>query len=152
MLKRKNGVTLVVLIITIIVMLIILGITITTTTELLRETDMRRFETSLHLIEARAQTLLNDYLFDGTDNLGATLNTNINMFDWEEDSSKYIYREWDIEELKKQGIDTTNILEDEIFVIQYDIINEEIDVGSTIGIVDSDGDPIYTLSVLEELE
>ena len=151
MFKVKNGVTLISLVIIIIVMLIILGITVTTADELLRNTDIKKFQTNLYLIEARAQTMLNDYLFDGTDKLGAELDdVNISKFDWEENTSKYVYREWNIAELKKQGIDTSNIAENEKFIIKYDIINEVVDVASTRGIVDSDGEEKYTLSSLKE--
>ena len=45
MFKVKNGVTLISLVIIIIVMLIILGITVTTADELLRNTDIKKFQT-----------------------------------------------------------------------------------------------------------
>lgn len=151
MLKEKKGVTLISLVITIVVMLIILGITVFTADDLLRKTDIRKFQTNLYLVEARAKTMLNNYLFDGTDKLGNELDdVNISKFSWEENTSKYIYREWNIEELRKQGIDTSNVAENEKFIIKYDIINEEVDVASTRGIVDGNGEEKYTLSSLEE--
>lgn len=151
MLKEKKGVTLISLVITIVVMIIILGITVFTADDLLRKTDIRKFQTNLYLVEARAKTMLNNYLFDGTDKLGNELDdVNISKFSWEENTSKYIYREWNIEELRKQGIDTSNVAENEKFIIKYDIINEEVDVASTRGIVDGNGEEKYTLSSLEE--
>ena len=54
-------------------MIIILGITVFTADDLLRKTDIRKFQTNLYLVEARAKTMLNNYLFDGTDKLGNEL-------------------------------------------------------------------------------
>lgn len=151
MLRDKKGITIITLIITVIVMGIILGITFTTVDNLLRETDTNKLKTNLYLIQARAETLLDDYLFDGTDNLGSTsLSESISKFGWQQNTIQYIYREWGIEELQKQGIDVSNVSPNETFIIRYDIINEEVDIASTRGIVDSEGIEKYTLSSLEE--
>lgn len=150
MLRNKKGITLISLTVTVLVMLIILGITVSTADNLLRETDMRKLKTNLYLIEARAQTLLDDYLFDGTDKLGDTTSKDITTYGWSEDTTKFIYRQWDSEDLKEQGIDTSNVAQNEVFIIKYDFINEEIDVASSRGVVDSNGVARYTLSSLEE--
>ena len=148
MMKNNKGVTLIALVITIIVMLIILGITVVTLDNLLRGTDLRKMKTNLHLIEARAQTLLNDYLFDGTDKLGAGTTKDVTEFGWEINEEQYIYRQWNASDLAKQGIKNTDVASNEFFIIQYDIINEEVDVASTRGIKDEDGNSYYTLSSL----
>ena len=150
MFENKKGVTLVLLAITILVMCIIVGITVITADDLLRETDMRKMKTNLYLIKARAQTVFDDYLFDGTDELGSITNIDITKYGWSKDSTKYIYRQWNIKKLKEQGIDISNVAANESFIIQYDFVNEEIDVASTRGVVDSEGIARYTLSSLEE--
>ena len=150
MFKNKKGVTLISLAVTVLVMIIILGITVATADNLLRETDERKLKTNLYLIKARAQTLLDDYLFDGTDKLGDTTSEDITTYGWTEDETQFIYREWDSEDLKVQGIDTSNVAKNEVFIIKYDFVNEEIDIASTRGVVDSDGIARYTLSSLEE--
>ena len=150
MIKNNKGVTLIALAITIITMLIILGISVVTVDELLRETDARKLRTNLHLIEARARTLFDDYLFDGTDKLGDETTVDVTKFDWEINENQYIYREWDAETLEKQGIKSSDVAANEVFIIQYDLINEEIDVASTRGIVDSEDEAYYTLSSLKE--
>lgn len=149
MIKNNKGVTLVVLTITIITMLIILGISVTTATNLLKETNTRKLKTNLHLIEARAQTLLDDYLFDGTDNLGKETTKDISKYGWTENELQFIYREWNKTMLKDQGIDVKNMASNEIFIIQYDVINERVDVASVRGIVDVDGKDLYTLTDLK---
>ena len=148
MIRDNKGVTLLALVITIIVMMIILGITIVTFNELLRETDIRKMKTNLHLIEARAQTLLDDYLFDGTDKLGTETNEDITKYGWEFNNEQYIYRQWSSDDLEEQGIEGDDVAPNEIFIIQYDIINEKVDIASTRGIKDSEGKSYHTLSSL----
>lgn len=65
MTKDKKGITLVSLVITIIVMLIIFGVTITSGTVLLDNSKKTKIETSLYMVKARAETLLEQYMFDG---------------------------------------------------------------------------------------
>ena len=150
MIKNNKGVTLITLAVTIVTMLIILGITVVSVDELLRETDARKLKTNLYLIKARAQTLLDDYLFDGTDKLGIETTKNVTKYDWEINEVQYIYREWDAETLEKQGIKSSDVAANDVFINQYDLINEEVDVASTRGVVDSDGNAYYTLSSLRE--
>ena len=124
MLKNNKGVTLTILVISIIVMIIILGITLSTADDLLRNSQKNRLKTNMYLIQSKAATLLEDYLFDGTDNLGATTvnDTQITGVGWTKDDSKYIYREWDKTTLEKYGIDTDNFSSTDKFIIQYDKI------------------------------
>ena len=63
-------------------------------------------------------------------------------------AKQYIYRQWNASDLAKQGIKNTDVASNEFFIIQYDIINEEVDVASTRGIKDEDGNSYYTLSSL----
>lgn len=151
MLKNTKGVTLIALAITIVVMLIILGITINTADDLIRESDETKFQTTMYLVKARAETLFDDYLFDGTDNLGESI-TDIEITDigWEDDTSRYIYRQWDNDMLENQGIKYDDTFDGELFLIQYDITEEKVDIGCSIGFVDENGVAKYTLSSLEE--
>lgn len=63
-LKNRFGVTLTILVITIIVMMILFGITFTTSTELLRNSQKNKMKAMLYMVKARAEILLDDYLFD----------------------------------------------------------------------------------------
>lgn len=65
MTKDKKAITLVSLVITIIVMLIIFGVTITSGTVLLDNSKKTKIETSLLMVKARAEILLEQYMFDG---------------------------------------------------------------------------------------
>ena len=66
--KKNSAITLVVLVITVIVMLIIFGITISSGTDLLRNTQKNRLKTNLYIIHAEAENFLEDFLFDKTSN------------------------------------------------------------------------------------
>lgn len=151
MLRKSKGVTLTILVITIVVMLVIMSITIISADDLLSDADEKRYLSNLYLIKARAATYLDDYLFDGTDKLGDDVaETQIKKVGWTVDESKYTYRKWDIDRLEAEGIDAKNTADDEIFIIQYDLVNEEVDVASNIGIVDKDGNQKYILSNFED--
>jgi Tfp pilus assembly protein PilE len=170
MLKSKKGVTLTILVITIIIMLIIFGVTVSTADDLLRNSQKNRLKTNLYLIQAKASSLLEDYLFDTTidfssyDNykndkaniekyLGGTLVTDISKVKtvgFEKDStsfsSTYIYCVWSISDVEAQGISTENIAANDTFIIQYNIEKDEVDVGSTNGCTDKNGTVYHILS------
>lgn len=154
MLKNNKGITLTILVVTVIVMIIILAITISTGDELLRNTQKNRIKSNMYLIKARAETLLEDYLFDGTDNLGtmaATYNqVQIMGWTWDYSESNYKYRIWDIEKLKEQGIEAKDITDEDEFVVKFDLTTAEVDVGITRGFEDSSGKMLFTLSELIE--
>lgn len=65
MTKDKKGVTLVSLVITIIVMMIIFGITLRSATVILDNSNLTKIQTNLYSAKVRAETLLEQYLFDG---------------------------------------------------------------------------------------
>ena len=71
MTKDEKGITIVSLAITVIVMIIILGVTLVSGTSLLEHSKLTKIETSLLLIKARAETLAEQYGFDG--NLASVL-------------------------------------------------------------------------------
>ena len=52
--------------------------------------------------------------------------------------SEKIYCLWDKETLEKQGIDTENLAKEDTIVIEYDLVNETIDVASKKGFSDGD--------------
>ena len=64
MTKDKKGITLVSLVITIIVMLIIFGVTLVSSTVLLNNAKLTKIETSLYLVKATADSLVEQYTFD----------------------------------------------------------------------------------------
>ena len=65
MTKEEKGITIISLVVTLIVMLIIFGITFVTGTALLDQSKITKIEMQLHLIKARAETLAEQYEFDG---------------------------------------------------------------------------------------
>lgn len=156
MLREKKGVTLGILVVAIILMFIIFGVTMSAGTDLLRNSDKNRLMTNLYLIRARAATLLEDYLFDRSAEsltvLGESADsTQIEAVGFTEDgSSEYIYCIWNTSKLTEQGIDTENVSAAESFIVQYNITNDKVDVASTKGFENEDGDIIYILSDLEE--
>lgn len=64
MTKDKKGITLVSLAVTVIVMIIIFGVTIISATTLLDNTKLTNIQVGLYMARARAETLLEQYLFD----------------------------------------------------------------------------------------
>lgn len=155
MLKGKKGVTLVLLVVAIILMLIIFGVTISAGTDLIKNSEKNRLMTNLYLIRSKAATLLEDYLFDKTDesleNLGKPA-TSVQISEVgfiEERSSEYIYCAWNEDKLVEQGINTEDVASTESFIIQYNITRDTVDVASTKG-YENAGNTIYVLSELEE--
>lgn len=65
MTKEEKGITIISLVVTLIVMLIIFGVTFVTGTALLEQSKITKIETQLYLIKARAETLVEQYQFDG---------------------------------------------------------------------------------------
>lgn len=157
--KNKRGITLVALIVTIIVMIILFGITYTSGTALIRESQKEKMKSMLYLVQGRAQILLDDYLFnhDGEDlkNISdeqvqnelkgayATKISQIADAGYDEKISggnippkdETIYCIWDATVLKSQGIDIKNLADGDRIVIEYDIKNGEVDVASENGYV-----------------
>lgn len=64
MTKDKKGITLVSLVITVIVMIIIFSVTIISATVLLDNTKLTNIQVGLYMARARAETLLEQYMFD----------------------------------------------------------------------------------------
>lgn len=154
MLRDKKGVTLGTLIIAIILMFIIFGITMNAGTDLLKNSDKNRLMTNLYLIRARADSLLEDYLFDGTNNLGTEATsdqiTAVGFTENAEGSTRYIYTVWNNSKLEEQGISTENVATTETFIVQYDIEKDSVDVASTKGFEENSGTIKYKLSDLEK--
>lgn len=156
MLRDKKGVTLILLAVAIIVMLIIFGVTISTGTDLVRNSEKNRLMTNLYLIKSRASSLLEDYLFDRSEEslnkLGEqTSYSQVSKFGFSEDSScEYIYCVWNTSKLAEEGIDTEDVASTESFIIQYNITNDTVDVASTKGFEDENNNIIYVLSKLQE--
>lgn len=161
--NNKNGVTLTILVVTIIVMLILFGITFTTATDLLRNSQKNKMKTMLYMVQSRARILLDDFVFDNDDGSGNVVSdalTNVSKTDtlggktstdseiksvgYTKEDSKYIYRTWDEATLLGQGIDTKNLAEGDTIIVQYDISGQEVDVASQKGFSE-DGVGIHTL-------
>ena len=145
--KNNKGVTLTILVLTIVVMLILFGITFSSATELLKNSQKNKMKTMLYMVKSRAEILLDDFLFDNDgknkDVLKSTSESlkGINSTDGEISyvgyikSDNCIYKSWNEDILKKQGIDTKNLAQGDKIIIQYNIDTGEVDVASTKGIL-----------------
>ena len=150
--NSKNGVTLTILVITIIVMLIIFGITFTTATDLLKNSQRNKMRSMLYLVQSRAENLLDDFIFDNDDGSGGvnkagitdeklnelggtkSADSEIKAVGYEDTvDDNYYYRTWSEATLLGQGIDTKNLADGDTIIVQYDIVNGEVDVASTKG-------------------
>ena len=155
MLRDKKGVTLGLLVVAIILMFIIFGVTMSAGTDLIRNSEKNRLMTNLYLIRSRAATLLEDYLFDGTNEsleklVEQATSAQVSEVGFNEESScEYIYCVWNESKLAEQGIDTENVASTESFIIQYNITKDTVDVASTKG-YETEDSIIYILSELEE--
>lgn len=153
--KNKNGVTITVLVITILVMLILFGITVTTSTDLLKNTQRNKMKTMLYMVESRAEILLNNYLFE-TDESNLTSGNQAILAGENADSSDIqkvgytagtdvVYRKWNETTLKEQGIDTKNLAQGDTIIVKYDLKNSVVDVASVKGAT-KNGRGIHALS------
>ncbi len=154
---NKNGVTLTMLVITIIVMLILFGITFSTATDLLKNSQKNKMKTMLYMVQSRAEVLLDDFMFDNdgktveelktsdTKNLGGndSSDSEINSVGYSK-STNCIYKSWTKSILEGQGIDTKNLAEGDTIVVQYDVEKNEVEVASTKGI-SIDGQSLHRL-------
>ncbi len=166
--KNNKGITLTILIITIMLMFILFGITFSSATTLLKNSQKNKMRTMLYMVQSRAQILLDEYLFenDGKDlntisddiiknslkgtYLGAS-SSEITNVGFSETPAKdtIIYCSWNGETLRAQGIDTKNLADGDTIIIQYDIKNEEVEVASVKGF--SDGkDSIHKLKEFKD--
>lgn len=167
--KKKSGITLVILVVTIIIMIIVLGITVISFNDLLKNTQKNRLKTNLYLVKGRAEVLLEEFKFQFDDdlannrsisqtvieqylggNLLSSTSPDVGRVGFASNAPNTYYCEWDIDTLKSQGIDTKNIAENEKFIIKYDVsgITEDVDVASLRG-YSGDGTTIYRLSEME---
>ncbi len=171
MFKSDKGITLTVIIITIIIMGIIFAVTIRTGDDLLRNTQKDRLRTNMYLIKARAESLLSDYLFDFENPLDNSISNEtkakylkgivitdfakVKSVGFEVSSSDFsgvfIYCEWNLSVLKEQGISTSNIANNESFIIQYSPTTDEVNVASVRGFSEKNGLTYHKLSEFEQM-
>ena len=105
----------------------------------------------MYMVQSKAEILLENYLFDETDNLGKEASLSlINKVGWEIGDTKYIYRVWDKDILNGHGIKIKDFLDEDSFIVRYDLENDEVDIAFPKGYVDKQGNIQYTLSSLEE--
>ena len=171
--KNNKGVTITVLVLTIIIMLILFGITFSSATDLLRNSQKNKMKTMLYMVQSRAQILLDDFLFENDGGDEATTKTQINGLDSGEiqealkgtyienitdlknvgyelgndalpEKSVRIYCSWNEQTLTDQGIDTKNLAEGDTIIIQYNISEDSVEVASTKGFSE-DGVSIHKL-------
>lgn len=160
--NKSNGVTLTLLVVTILVMLILFSITISTSGELIKNSQKSKLKTMLYMVETRAEILLEEYLFEIDEtSLDSVSDEEIENYlggEYINNQSKLLIKKfvdecggeipprehiifclWNEATLRSQGIDTKNLANGDIVVIKYDLINKEIDVASKNGVIDSDG-------------
>lgn len=166
--KNNIGVTLTILVVTIVVMLILFGVTFSTATDLLKNSQKNKMKTMLYMVQSRAEILLDDYLFDNDGKdlstisdsdiqkaLGGTYMRSLTdiqsvgfgtTFTELPSKDTIIYCSWNESVLKSQGIDTKNLANGDTIVIQYNVATDEVDVASKKGFSDGDGNAIHALS------
>ena len=174
--KNNKGVTLTILVITIILMFILFGITFSSATDLLKNSQKNKMKTMLYMVKSRAEILLDDYLFEHdsedqtqrennlkgvTDDsigkeLGGSYIKNTGSLSSIGDTTstipeknKAIYCSWDENTLKSQGIDTENLAQGDTIIVKYDLENGTVDVASTKGI-SIDGKSLHFLKDFDE--
>lgn len=165
--NSKNGVTLTILVVTIIVMLILFGITFTTATDLLKNSQKNKMKTMLYMVQSRGEALLDDFVFNNDDGSGGVVASSLTdetklselggTASNESDLSgvgyvsgtNYIYRTWTEATLLSQGIDTKNLAEGDTIIVQYDMVNQEVDVASQKGF-NEEGVGLHSLKDFEK--
>ena len=153
--KNRKGITVAVLVITLLVMATLFSITFTTSMRLLKTSQKKKMKTMLYMVKSRAEILLDEYLFENEgkdlsevmitdiqDALGGIYITNVEELQrvgyeigsYNVPSREYmIYCAWEEDELKNQGIDTKNLADGDTIIIQYNILEETVDVASRKG-------------------
>lgn len=153
--KNKKGITVAVLVITFLVMAALFSITFSTSMRLLKTSQRKKMKTMLYMVKSRAEILLDEYLFENegkdlseimiTDiqnSLGGIYILNVEELQrvgyeigsQEVPSREYIiYCAWEEDELKRQGIDTKNLADGDTIIIQYNLLEETVDVASRKG-------------------
>ena len=137
MLKKENGITMVMLIIMIIVMLIVAGIVVYEGTSTIKSAKKQSIYTNMLLIQAKARTIKDKVDFgEDAQVVGKIIN--------EEQKSKYGIESDDSYELSQEdlyemGVEVSG---DNEYIVDYD--NDE--VYYTKGIKDADGNRHYSLT------
>ena len=137
MLKKENGITMVMLIIMIIVMLIVAGIVVYEGTSTIKSAKIQSIYTNMLLIQAKARTIKDKVDFgEDAQVVGKIIN--------EEQKSKYGIESDDSYELSQEdlyemGVEVSG---DNEYIVDYD--NDE--VYYTKGIKDADGNWHYSLT------
>lgn len=166
--KNNKGVTLTILIITIIIMMILFGITFSTGTSLLKNSQKDKMKSMLYMVQSRAEILLDEYLFEHDNGNGDLTSVEVEKENIESElGGKYIenvseiksvgyesnsipqkgemiYCSWDEKTLESQGIDTKNLAQGDTIIVQYNLKDNEVNVASTKGIA-IDGKTIHIL-------
>lgn len=129
MLKSDRGITVISLVIMIIVMLILLRVGITTTIDLVRDTNMKKSITTMLLVQQKASSIRESYDFDSDANALVGTPTSLEDESLIIDSSEGIdptekWYKWGPDELSEFGIETNMVSEgDTFFLVNYDTLN-----------------------------
>ena len=161
--KKEKGITLVALAITISVMLVLISIAITGGSEIIKNANLENLKTNLLLVKAKAKEVVENAAHElgpeeaNSERLNAAkekLNvigehTSSTAYGSDNESSKVYFYSIEGANLKDSlGIDG---LEGTI-VIKYDLINIDVEVYSSKGFVDNDGQTQHSLTEIQEIE
>lgn len=125
MLKNKKGITILALMITVIVLLILTGVSVNMGFSIIKNVRAGRLISNMAMVRAKAQTIYEKYQFDGTSLVGKEWEI-IEISDEEERliNTTGVWRRWDSDTLKDQGLDPQMLGEKEYFLVDYE--NDEI--------------------------
>lgn len=148
MLKKYNGVTLVLLVIIIIVMMILLGITGVTSTKLIKDSKLKKCVTTMQLVQAKVINIYESYNFNEDNNIliGIKANTSEVEACDETNNADDLWYKWDSEAALEQGIETDLLNGGGYFLVNYK--TEDILYSKGIS---TDAGVLYSLEKMKEL-
>lgn len=113
---KNNGITLIVLTITVIIMLILGGVIIISTKDIAKTSNATKVYTVMQLVKARAETVIEDKIFDKEDLEEITISNENYLINSEDE---IVYIKWGKDEIAYQGIDNSILQDGEYFIIAY---------------------------------
>lgn len=153
MLRKNNGVTLVLLVIMVIIMLILLGVTINTSTDLIKDSRLKKYITTMQLVQAKAASIYENYTFSGEDEdvlagLPATLGEiKLGIPTYNPDSESDLWYKWNSSTASEQKIETDLLDDGAYFLVNY----TTGDVIYSKGFTSGNGSVVYLLEEMKSL-
>lgn len=162
MIKKENGITLLILSVTVVVLLILATVTVNTGYNVLIDVRAGRVISNLDLIKTKAEALYDNYEFSadkdllvGAGGLAYSLRDITNDYEmvgiideisnYDEIVDKEVWYKWDLNTMKSQGLDTELLKNGDIFV-NY----EDGEIIYTAGATVDNKNYMYTLTAIKK--